>query len=127
MLLAKANTRRCRSQPAFPDAQLFCLERMIPQRMRVLLLMGLLLGTAGAAEPVLHVRARTRIDLQSIQRVPGGMLVRGRLMDVSEEEPIVGRTVAISVDGEHGFYRYAEPTGIDGAFRWKVPLPLGQY
>jgi len=84
-------------------------------------------GSTLAAEPVLHVRARSRIDLQSIQRVPGGLLIRGTLVDTGLGVPIAGHTVAISVDGEHGFYRYAEPSDGEGRFRWKVPLPLGQY
>jgi hypothetical protein len=101
---------------------------MIPQVRRAICVWAVLwAGLALAGEPVLHVRARSRIDVQAIQRVPGGLLIRGTLVDVGLGEPIAGHTVAISVDGEHGFYRYAEPTGVDGRFRWKVPLPLGQY
>jgi hypothetical protein len=88
----------------------------------------LLVTTAAwAADPVLHVKARMRIELQSVVRVPGGVVVRGALFDSALEEPIAGRTVAIAVDGPNGFYRYAEPTGDDGSFRWRVPLPLGRY
>jgi hypothetical protein len=75
----------------------------------------------------LRVRARTRLDIHSVIRVHGGVVVRGALMDASIEQPVGGRTVAISVDGEHGFYRYAEPTHPDGTFRWRVPLAVGQY
>ncbi len=87
----------------------------------------LLSPLARADEPVLHVRARTRIDLQSVVRVPGGLMIRGALFDNALEEPIPGRVVAIAVDGPNGFYRYAEPTSDDGSFRWRVPLPLGRY
>src|SRR5258705_524837 len=83
------------------------------------------MGSAGAEEPVLHVKARTRIDLTSVVRVAGGVLLKGALVDTALEEPIPGRTVAIAVDGPNGFYRYAEPTSDDGTFRWRVPLPLG--
>src|SRR5258706_2161719 len=77
--------------------------------------------------PVLHVRARSRIELSAVDRVQGGIVVRGALVDAGLEQPIPGHTVAISVEGEKGFYRYAEPTDVDGTFRWKVPLVLGQY
>lgn len=83
--------------------------------------------TARADNPVIHVRARLRLDLDGIERVPGGLFVRGGLRDDSTDEPVPGRTVAISVEGDHGFWHYAEPTGPDGAFRWRVPLPLGTY
>jgi hypothetical protein len=87
----------------------------------------LVTSAALAADPVLHVKARMRIELQSVVRVPGGVVVRGSLFDSALEEPIAGRTVAIAVDGPNGFYRYAEPTADDGSFRWRVPLPLGRY
>ncbi len=84
-------------------------------------------GSVAAEEPVLHVRARLRVDIDAIERVAGGLIVRGQLRDDASEEPVPGRTVAISIEGDHGFYHYAEPTGPDGAFRWHVPLPLGSY
>jgi hypothetical protein len=85
------------------------------------------IAVVARAQPILHVGARTRIDLTSIQRVPGGIVVRGALIDTALERPIPGRTVAISVDGERGFFRYAEPTSTEGTFRWRVPLANGQY
>jgi hypothetical protein len=90
----------------------------------------LIAAPALAAEPVLHVRAHTRVDLHSLTRVSGGVVVRGALVDPAMEEPIAGRTVAISVeatDGGPGFYRYAEPTDAQGRFQWRVPLVLGSY
>ncbi len=84
-------------------------------------------ASAHAANPVIHVRARLRLDLDAVERVPGGLYVRGSLRDDLTDEPVPGRTVAISVEGDHGFWHYAEPTGPDGAFRWRVPLPLGSY
>ena len=84
-------------------------------------------ASAGAADAVLHVRARLRVDIDTIERVPGGLGVQGSLRDDVTDEPVPGRTVAISVEGEHGFYHYAEPSGPDGTFRWRVPLPLGSY
>jgi Carboxypeptidase regulatory-like domain/Domain of unknown function (DUF4129) len=87
----------------------------------------LLLTTAWAAEPVIHVKARTRIDVLSVVRVPGGIVLRGALVDTALEERIPGHPVAVSIDGPNGFYRYAEPTSDDGTFRWRVPLPLGEY
>jgi len=95
--------------------------------LRALFAVLVLQAVAGAAEPVLHVRARTRIDLQTILRVKDGLVLRGKLTDVALEQPISGHTVAISIEGDHGFYRYAEPTGADGTFRWRIPLPVGQY
>jgi hypothetical protein len=80
---------------------------------------------ARADNPVIHVRARLRIDLDAIERVPDGLVVRGSLRDDATDEPIVGRTVALSVEPEQ-FY-HAMPTGPDGGFRWRVPLPLGSY
>jgi carboxypeptidase family protein/uncharacterized protein DUF4129 len=95
------------------------------------LVAALLVATAAvparADNPVIHVRARLRLDLDAVERVPGGLWVRGSLRDDLTDEPIPGRTVAISVEGDHGFWHYAEPTGPDGAFRWRVPLPLGTY
>src|SRR6516164_168719 len=106
------------------NRQIFCST--IFRKMRALLLL-FLISNAHAEEPVLHVKARTRIDLQSITRYPGGILVRGTLFDSALDEPIPGRTVAIAVDGPNGFYRYAEPTADDGSFRWRVPLAFGTY
>jgi hypothetical protein len=80
-----------------------------------------------ASEPTLRVRSRLRIDLEHVQRLDKGILVRGVLRDSASEEPVAGRTVAISVDGPNGFYRFAEPTSPDGAFRWRVPLKAGEY
>jgi hypothetical protein len=77
----------------------------------------LLLTTAWAAEPVIHVKARTRIDVLSVVRVPGGIVLRGALVDTGLEQPIPGHPVAVSIDGPNGFYRYAEPTSDDGTFR----------
>jgi hypothetical protein len=66
-------------------------------------LAGLVAGAA-AEEPVLHVRARLRVDIDAIERVPGGLVVRGQLRDDASEEPVASRTIAISVEGDHGFY-----------------------
>ena len=85
---------------------------------------------AHADNPVIHVRARLRIDLDAVERAPGGLIVRGSLRDDASDEPVGGRTVAISVeptDGGGGFFHYAEPTAPDGSFHWRVPVPLGSY
>lgn len=85
---------------------------------------------AAADEAVIHVRARLRIDVDGIERAPNGLIVRGVLRDDATDDPVPGRTVAISVDdtdGNKGFYHYAEPTAPDGSFHWRVPLPLGAY
>src|SRR6266542_1818689 len=82
---------------------------------------------AAADDPVLRVRARMRVGLDAVERVPGGLVVRGSLRDDANDDPIAGHTVAISVEGDHGFYHYAEPSGPDGRFEWRVPLPLGAY
>jgi hypothetical protein len=96
-------------------------------RVRALISLLLLAGAARAESPVLEVRARTRIDLEAIQRVPGGILVRGALMDAGLDEPIPGRPVALDASGPNGwFHQIAEPTHADGRFRWKVPAPIGQ-
>lgn len=92
-----------------------------------LALLAAAVTTARADNPVIHVRARLRLDLDGVERVPGGLWVRGSLRDELTEEPIPGRAVAISVEGDHGFWHYAEPTGPDGAFRWRVPVPLATY
>jgi len=81
---------------------------------------------ARADNPVIHVRARLRIDLDAVERVPGGVLVHGSLRDDASDEPVAGRVVAVSLEGP-SFWHYAEPTGPDGSFRWRVPLPLGTY
>ena len=82
---------------------------------------------ARADNPILHVRARLRIDVDAVERAPGGLVVRGSLRDDASDEPVAGRTVAVSVEGDHGSWHYAEPSGPDGSFRWHVPLPLGAY
>ena len=83
---------------------------------------------AAADNPVIHVRARLRIDLDAVERVAGGIHLRGSLRDDASDEPVVGRVVAGSLDGPNGhFWQYAEPTGPDGSFRWRVPLPMGPY
>ncbi|HUS63001.1 MAG TPA: carboxypeptidase-like regulatory domain-containing protein [Kofleriaceae bacterium] len=69
--------------------------------------------------------ARTRVDLQAVQRVEGGLLVRGALMDVALEQPIPGHVVIIEMDP--GGYRYAEKTGVDGSFRWRLEVRPGHY
>jgi hypothetical protein len=96
-------------------------------RAALLLLVLVWAGAARAEPPLLRVRARMRIDLQSVVRVPGGVVLRGALVDPALGETIPGRTVAVAIDGPNGFYRYAEPTSPDGTFRWRVPLALGQY
>ncbi len=101
-------------------------------------LVGALLLAANARadnETFLRVRARTRLDLRSVRRVhvgnDDGVRVEGVLVDEPLGRPVVGRTVAIDVEGrsddDRGFYRYAEPTGADGGFRFTAPLPLGRY
>ncbi len=83
---------------------------------------------ARADNPVIHVRAKLRIDLDAVERVAGGIHLRGSLRDDASDEPVVGRVVAGSLDGPNGhFWQYAEPTGPDGSFRWRVPLPMGPY
>ena len=82
---------------------------------------------ARADDPVIHVRARLRIDLDGVERVPGGLLVDGSLRDDASDEPVAGRVVAISVEGDDGFFQHAKTTGPDGSFHWRVPLPLGTY
>jgi hypothetical protein len=85
---------------------------------------------AWADDAVIHVRARMRLDVDAIERAPNGLLVRGFLRDDGGDAPIGGRTVAISldgVDGERGFWHYAEPTRPDGSFVFHAPLPLGKY
>ena len=84
-------------------------------------------SAARADNPVIHVRSRLRIDLDSVERAPGGLTVSGSLRDDATDEPVAGRTIAISVDGDHGFWHYAEPSGPDGSFHWHVPVPLGAY
>src|SRR5436309_1724465 len=89
---------------------------------------GRALPAAAADEAaVIHVRARLRIDLDAVERVVSGLMVRGFLRDDATDDPVPGRTVAISVEGPNGSYHYAEPTGDDGSFRWFVPVPLGTY
>ena len=98
--------------------------------MRALVVAVVLAATAlpaRAENPVIHVRARLRIDLDGVERITGGLLVRGSLRDDATDEPIAGRVIAIGVDGDNGFWHFAEPTGPDGSFRWRVPVPLGSY
>src|SRR4051794_26158606 len=99
--------------------------------LRALLLLTFIMGgsqSAVADDLVLHVRARTRIDLDGVERVARGIVVRGRLTDVALEEAVPGHTVAIAVTDEHGYrYAYAEPTQPDGGFVFRVPLALGRY
>ena len=82
---------------------------------------------ARAEDPVIHVRARMRLDVDAIERVSDGVAVRGFLRDDAGDEPIAGRTIAISLEGPNGFYRYAEPSAADGSFHFRAPLPLGEY
>jgi hypothetical protein len=92
------------------------------------LVVGLTVATAARADnPIIHVRARLRIDLDAVERVPGGLVLRGSLRDDATDEPVPGRVVAVNLEGPGGFWRYAEPTGPDGNFHWRVPLPLGAY
>lgn len=85
---------------------------------------------ADAAAPVLHVRARSRLLLESISRTPSGARIAVRLVDALSGEALGRRTVAISIDGANGatgFYRYAEPTDWSGRVEFRAPLLAGQY
>ncbi|MCU1279813.1 MAG: hypothetical protein JWM53_3359, partial [bacterium] len=75
---------------------------------------------AHADNPVIHVRARLRIDLDAVERIADGLLVRGSLRDDATDEPIAGRVVALSLEGANGYFQNAAPTGPDGAFRWRA-------
>ncbi|MCA1662722.1 MAG: carboxypeptidase regulatory-like domain-containing protein [Myxococcales bacterium] len=97
---------------------------------RALAAVAVIVAAASAARadnPLVHVRGRLRIDLDGVERAPGGLTVSGSLRDDATDEPVPGRTIAISVEGDHGFWHYAEPSGPDGSFRWHVPVPLGAY
>jgi hypothetical protein len=88
-------------------------------------------GTVRAAEPVLTVRARARLEIDVIRREHPGprqleLVIMGRLLD-DAGEPISQGTVALALDGANGFYRYAEPTGSDGRFGFRAPLRPGTY
>ena len=101
-------------------------------RRAAILLMAVLVTVAGARparadDPVIHVRSRMRLDIDAIERVSDGVVVRGFLRDEAGDEPIGGRTVAISLEGPAGFFHYAEPTRSDGSFSFRAPVPLGQY
>lgn len=106
------------------------IRPMAPRALSLLLLLAA--ATPSAAAPVLHVRARTRLELTTVERTPTGVLVFGRLMDEALGEPIAGRVVAIAVEGPPGtyapdYYMEARPTGSDGSFEWRIPLRIGRY
>lgn len=101
--------------------------RLVRALAAVAVVVAAVVPAARADNPVIHVRGRLRIDLDSIERAPGGLTVSGSLRDDATDEPVGGRTVAISVEGDHGFWHYAEPSNPDGSFRWHVPVPLGAY
>lgn len=82
---------------------------------------------ARAADPVLHVHSRLRVDVDTVERVVGGLEIRGSLRDDASDEPVAGRTVAISVESSAWSTHYAQPTGPDGTFRYQMPAPLGTY
>jgi hypothetical protein len=93
----------------------------------VLLTSLLATAIARAEDPVIHVRARLRLDVDAIDRADNGVAVRGFLRDDASDEPIAGRTIAISLEGPNGYWHYAEPSAPDGSFHFRAPLPLGEY
>jgi hypothetical protein len=97
-------------------------------RAPALLLTSLLVAASARAEdPVIHVRARMRIDVDTIERIPDGVAVRGFLRDEAGDEPIAGRSVTIRLESATAAFEEAQISGADGSFRFRAPLPLGEY
>jgi hypothetical protein len=85
-------------------------------RLGVALLVGL--AASAAAAPVIEVRARARLFVESVTRTGGGVRVRGVLLDAGAGSGIAGRTVVLSVDGAEG---YPATTSRQGRFDVTVP------
>lgn len=57
------------------------------------------LGTAALAAPRLEVKARTAIELDTVLRIEGGVVVRGRVVDANSGEPIGRAEVDLQLAG----------------------------
>jgi hypothetical protein len=100
--------------------------------MRRLAPLLLLLALPASAQPILKVRSRARIELESVRRRPRDaskveLELRGRLVDADVGVGIDRGTVAIDIEGPNGFYKIAVPTRDDGGFEVHPPLKPGEY
>jgi hypothetical protein len=83
---------------------------------------------AAAAQPLVRVRAESRIELRT-RRLPDAVVVEGVLRD-DLGQPLPGRPVQIRIEavGGGGFaVREETTTDARGEFRLETPLPIGEY
>jgi len=83
-----------------------------------------------AAQPVLHVRARTRVQIDSMVRraIDESRLeltISGRLVDADLGTFVDDGTVAVDIQGPNGFFQIAKPTS--GYFEVRARLKPGEY
>ncbi len=83
--------------------------------MRPLLLLLALAGAAHAA-PLVDVRARTRITVESVERTGSGVHVRGQLIDAGTGEGVAARDVIVDVATGGSSASHPVTTGRSGGF-----------
>ncbi len=86
-------------------------------------------STARAApSPTITVRGSTRVELEKMQRVPGGVMVTVRLVDSDLGEGIEGKDVSLSIlrFGQVVF-RATRRTSKKGSAQFLVPYRKGEY
>src|SRR5262249_6857443 len=84
----------------------------------------LLMSATAAAAPVIEIRARTRLTVDTVTRTGSGVHVRGALTDAVTAEGIAGRYVQVQADD---FSLESVLTGVGGRFDAYVELPVGQH
>lgn len=94
--------------------------------------MVVLLALPAGAQPVLQVRARARLDLDSIRRAPRDesrieLTLRGHLIDADVNSGIDQGTVVVDIEGPNGFFKIAVATDQNGGFEVRAPLKPGDY
>jgi len=62
------------------------------------LAVGLGVAGSGHAAPVVTVKARSAVEVDPVRRVPGGVEVRGKLIDRSIRRPIPWATLTVRID-----------------------------
>lgn len=95
-------------------------------RSLLVLWVAVLAGAAQAA-PIVDVRARTRITVDSVERTGSGVHVRGLLVDAGTGEGVGGRDVIIDVTTGGDALSHPVTTGRSGRYDLYLELEAGRH
>jgi hypothetical protein len=87
------------------------------------LVVGIVLAGPAHAAPIVQVKARSSVQLDPVRRVPGGIEVRGRLIDRSVRGPILWASLTVRLDDRI----VNSVTDEDGEFAQHFPIIEGAH